>query len=115
VAPGPGSEVAPLMSPLCDAGTQNVEASVAVAGVPMVIGPAGLPISRIKRQACEFGSVKQPACAWLGQNMPVGLESSLVPVVSGVSVTGMTPTSCAHVPPPHDELVVQMLPLPVPR
>jgi hypothetical protein len=46
--------------------------------------------------------------------MPVALESSLVPVVSGVSVTGMTPTSVAQMPPGHCEPVLQAAPLLVP-
>jgi hypothetical protein len=115
VAPGPGSDVAPLMSGFVVAGTQNTEASVVSAGTPRVSGPAGLPTSRISRQASELGFVKHPAVVWLGQNMPVGLESSSVPVVSGVSETGMTPTSVAHTPPLHCELVEHAPPLFGPR
>jgi hypothetical protein len=116
VAPGPGSDVAPLISGLVVAGTQNTEASVVSAGTPRVSGPAGLPVSRISRQDCESGFVKHPACDWLGQNMPVALESSRVPVESGASDTGMTPTSCAQTPPPvHCELVVHAVPLFEPR
>jgi hypothetical protein len=62
VAPGPGSDTAPLIRGLDVDGTQNTEASVAFAGTPMVSGPAGLPVSRISRHDVEFGFVKQPAC-----------------------------------------------------
>jgi hypothetical protein len=112
VAPGPGSDAAPLMRGFPVEGTQNTDASVVSAGTPMVIGPAGLPVSRI---SWHDGFVKHPGCAWLGQNMPVALESSRVPVVSGASDTGMTPTSCAQTPPPgHCWLVEHVPPLFVP-
>jgi hypothetical protein len=61
VAPGPGSDAAPLMSGLADAGTQNTEASVVSAGTPSVSGPAGLPGSRISWHVVEPGFVKHPA------------------------------------------------------
>jgi hypothetical protein len=115
VAPGPGSEVAPLMSELDDAGTQKVDARIVAAGTPIVSGPAGAPVSRINRQAVEFGFVKQPPWAWPGQKRPFGSDFSLVPVVSGVSVTGMTPTCWAQVPPGHCEPVLHDAPLFVPR
>jgi hypothetical protein len=111
VAPGPGSDAAPLMSGFDVEGTQNTEASVVSAGTPSASGPAGLPISRIIWHACEFGFVKHPAVVWLGQNMPVALDISCVPVVSGASETGMLPTSCAQTPPGHCELVEQVPPL----
>jgi hypothetical protein len=115
VAPGPGSEVAPLMSELDVAGTQNVDARTVDAGTPIVSGPAGLPVSRISRHAVEFGLVKQPPWVCPGQKRPFGSESSLVPVVSGVSVTGMMPTCWAQVPPGHCEPVLHAAPLFEPR
>ena len=47
--------------------------------------------------------------------MPDGLESSRVPVVSGDSTTGIKPTNCAQMVPPHCELLVQATPLLGPR
>jgi hypothetical protein len=115
VAPGPGSDTAPLMSPLDVAGTQKTDASVMSAGSSKASGPAGSPVSRMSRHDVELGFVKQPAWFCDGQNMPVALESSLVPVVSGVSVTGMIPTSCAQTPLGHCEPLVHAAPLFGPR
>src|SRR4029077_8402698 len=112
---GPGSDTAPLMRPLEVEGTQNTDASVVFAGTPSVRGPAGLPVSRISPHAVELGFVKHPAWFWLGQNMPVGLDISRVPVESGDSDTGMVPTICAQMPDGHCEPVWHVPPLLVPR
>ena len=61
VAPGPGSDTAPLMRRLEVDGTQNTEARIVEAGTPNVSGPAGSPVSRIRRHDVEFGLVKHPA------------------------------------------------------
>src|SRR5262249_51341487 len=80
---------------------QNTEASVPVAGVPGLTGPAGVPLSLIVRQAVL---PKQPTCAavWPGQKRPPGSVLLAVPVVSGERLTAITPT-CApsqQLPPP---------------
>jgi hypothetical protein len=110
-APGPGSDAAPSIRRLPVAGTQNVVASVAVAGTPGDIGPAGTPTSRISSHDELFGFVKQPAAACDGQNMPVALAISDVPVARGERFTGMSPTKIEHTPPGHCEFEVHAPPL----
>jgi hypothetical protein len=68
---------------------QNTEASVAFAGTPGVIGPAGTPFSVMVRQALR---PKQPGDTWLPQKLPVGEVALAAPVVSGERFTLMTPT-----------------------
>src|SRR5262249_14595086 len=80
---------------------QNTEASVADAGVPVLTGPAGVPLSLIVRQAVL---PEQPTCPaiWRVQKRPPGSVLLAVPVVSGERLTAITPT-CApsqQLPPP---------------
>ena len=59
MAPGPGRLAAKSMITLFVFGMQKTDASVAVAGTPLVSGPAGVPVSVIVRHA---GLPKQPTC-----------------------------------------------------
>jgi hypothetical protein len=78
---------------------QNTEASVPLAGTPVVIGPDGAPFSVIVRHA-ELP--KQPAPVWPVQKMPPGSVSVAVPVLRGVRFTLIGPTwePSQQLPPP---------------
>jgi hypothetical protein len=72
---------------------QNTDASVALAGVPVLMAPDAAPFSVIVRHAVL---PKQPnACPlvllWPGQKFPVELLLLAVPVVSGERLMGITP------------------------
>jgi hypothetical protein len=58
-APGPGRPAEASTSPLPVGAMQNTEASVALAGTPVMTVPAATPLSLIVRQA---GLPKQPTC-----------------------------------------------------
>ena len=89
-APGPGRLAEPSTSPLPVAAMQNTEASVTLAGVPGVMGPAGVPFSVMVRQV---SLPKQPAWSgpWPGHRSPAGSVSEATPVVSGERSTGIAP------------------------
>src|SRR5262249_57521093 len=91
MAPGPGRSAAPFTVVLLVAAMQNTEASVALAGVPVVTAPAATPVSVIVRQAVL---PKQPTWVpvpWPGQNRPVAMLVLAGPVVSGARVTPIAP------------------------
>jgi len=98
-APGPGRSAEASTRPLPVAAMQNVDASVAPAGVPTLTAPAAAPFSVIVRQAAL---PKQPAWVWLGQKSPPAFVDVAVPVVSGDRFTLITPTCepSMHWPPP---------------
>jgi hypothetical protein len=77
---------------------QNTEASVALAGVPTVTGPASTPFSVIVTQVVL---PKQPAC-WPVQKMPFAAVTLRVPVSSGERLMPITPTCepSQQLPPP---------------
>src|SRR5262249_16100233 len=79
----------------------NTEASVALAGTAVEIGPAAAPLSLIVRHAAL---PKQPTCTapWPGQKRPPGSVALAVPVVSGERLTAIGPTCepSQHWPPP---------------
>jgi hypothetical protein len=113
-APGPGSDAMLSIVEFPDDGRQKVPASVVGLLVPSGRSePAGVPVSRKRRQLEPFW--KHPALDWLGQNMPVALDISAVPVVTGDSVAGIAPTAVAQVPPGHWAAAVHAAPLFVPR
>src|SRR5262245_546537 len=100
MAPGPGRSADALTSALPVAAMQNTEASVALAGVPVVTAPAATPDSVMVRQAVL---PKQPTWVpWPVQNRPVELVVLAGPVVSGESVTSIAPTCppSQQAPPP---------------
>src|SRR5262245_56577204 len=68
---------------------QKAEASVAVAGTPAVIAPAGSPFSVILVHA---PLPKQPVDIWSGQKTQSAADLFEVPVVSGDRSTGIVPT-----------------------
>jgi hypothetical protein len=78
---------------------QNTEASVALAGVPRVTGPAAMPFSVIVTQRAL---PKQPAWGWPVQKMPFAAVTLAVPVESGERLMGITPTCepSQQLPPP---------------
>src|SRR5262245_16696967 len=85
MAPGPGRSADALTSALLVAAMQNTEASVALAGVPVVTAPAATPVSVMVRQV-ELP--KQPAwgaASWPVQNRPTELVVLAGPVVSRYS------------------------------
>src|SRR5262249_43380215 len=67
MAPGRGRSATASMLPWPGDGMQNTEASVAVAAVPGLTGPAAVPFSVMVTHA---PLPKQPGLIWLGQNMP---------------------------------------------
>src|SRR5262249_55104035 len=75
MAPGPGRSATASMLPLPVDGMQNTEASVAVAAVPVLTGPAAMPFSVMRTQAAL---PKQPGLIWLGQNEPVASAGRLL-------------------------------------
>src|SRR5262249_12033699 len=102
MAPGPGRSADALTSALLVAAMQNAEASVALAGVPVVTAPAATPVSVMVRQAVL---PKQPTWVpvpWPVQNRPAELVVLAGPVVSGESVTPSAPTCppSQQAPPP---------------
>src|SRR5262249_44920338 len=104
MAPGPGRSAEASTRPLPVAAMQNTEASVALAGVPVVTAPAATPVSLIVRHAVL---PKQPnACPfvllWPGQKFPVELVLLAVLVESGERLMGTAPTCepSMQAPPP---------------
>src|SRR5262245_23420486 len=93
MAPGPGRSSDASINPAGVPSMQNTEASVAFAGMLVLMGPAAAPFSLIVRQA---GLPKQPGfvASWPGQNWPVAFVALAVPVVSGERLTPIGPT-CA--------------------
>src|SRR5215831_20634850 len=92
MAPGPGRSAEASTRPLPVAAMQNTEASVALAGVPVVTAPAATPVSVIVRQSVL---PKQPTWVpvpWPVQNRPVAMLVLAGPVVSGERVTAIGPT-----------------------
>src|SRR5262249_60235690 len=92
MAPGPGRSADALTSALLVAAMQNAEASVALAGVPVVTAPAATPVSVMVRQAVL---PKQPTWVpvpWPGQNRPTELGVLAGPVGRGEGGTPSAPT-----------------------
>src|SRR5262249_60490634 len=90
MAPGPGRSADASTSPLLVAAMQNTDASVALAGVPVLMAPAAAPFSVIVRHAAL---PKQPnACPlvllWPGQKFPVGLVLLAVRGEGGAGIGG---------------------------
>src|SRR6185295_731653 len=88
-APGPGRSATTSNSGLPDEGMQNAPASVVANVVPPVSRDD--PVSRI----CAAGPPNAPGVRWPGQKLPPGSPITVVPVVSGASVTGSWPAYCA--------------------
>src|SRR5262249_4131139 len=103
-APGPGKSADASTRPLPVAPMQNTAASVALAGVPAVMAPAGAPFSVIVRQAVlpKQPNMCPPELLWPGRKLPPGSVLLAVPVVSGERLTWITPTCepSRHAPPP---------------
>src|SRR5262245_11144716 len=99
MAPGPGRSADTSTSALPVAAMQNTEASVALAGVPVVTAPAAAPFSVMVTHA---GLPKQPGLIWPGQKRPVAFVALAVLVVSGERLMGITPTCepSRQAPPP---------------
>src|SRR5262245_20235989 len=103
-APGPGRSADASTRPLPVAPMQNTAASVAVAGVPAVMAPAGAPFSVIVRQVSlpKHPNLCPLTLLWPGQKFPFGSVLLAVPVVSGERLTLIGPTCepSRHAPPP---------------
>jgi hypothetical protein len=95
MAPGPGRLAEPSIAPLFVAGMQNVEASVALFGVPADKAPAATPFSVIVRHVVL---PKQPMAPvdWPVQNTPTPDAVAVrVPVMAGARLTGIVPMKVA--------------------
>src|SRR5262249_11876632 len=88
-APGPGTLSAASTNPGGVPPTQNTEASVVLAGMLVLMGPAVVPFSVIVRQA---GLPKQPAVTWSGQKRPPASVALAGPGGSGERAMPITPT-----------------------